>query len=57
LLLRPGEWTDAEATRVGQIIEQAVESISNGRPFGQANERSTGQDDSQAESGSKERKP
>jgi DNA-binding PadR family transcriptional regulator len=38
LLLRPGEWTDSEATRVGKIIEQAVEAISNNRPFGQANE-------------------
>jgi hypothetical protein len=32
LLLRPSEWTDAEATRVQNIIEQAVEAISNGRP-------------------------
>lgn len=32
LLLRPGEWTEAEATRVQKIIEQAVEAISNGRP-------------------------
>jgi len=32
LLLRPGEWSDAEATRVQKIIEQAVDAISNGRP-------------------------
>jgi len=38
LLLRPGEWTDAEATRVQSIIEQAVEAISNGRPSEPANE-------------------
>jgi len=49
LLLRPGDWTESEATRVGKIIEQAVEAISGGRPFGQ--------DDNQAEPGSKERKP
>jgi DNA-binding PadR family transcriptional regulator len=30
LLLRPGEWTESEATRVRKIIEQAVEAISNG---------------------------
>jgi DNA-binding PadR family transcriptional regulator len=57
LLLRPGDWTDAEATRVGQIIEQAVEAIANGRPFGQANERPAGQNDNQADPESKERKP
>ena len=32
LLLRPGEWTEPEATRVRKILEQAVEAISNGRP-------------------------
>ena len=31
LLLRPGEWTDSEATRVRKIIDQAVEAISSGR--------------------------
>jgi DNA-binding PadR family transcriptional regulator len=31
LLLRPGEWTDSEATRVRKILDQAVEAISNGR--------------------------
>jgi hypothetical protein len=31
LLLRPGEWTEPEATRVRQIIDQAVEAISSGR--------------------------
>lgn len=31
LLLRPGEWTDAEANRVRKILDQAVEAISNGR--------------------------
>jgi DNA-binding PadR family transcriptional regulator len=36
LLLRPGEWTEAEATRVQKIIEQAVEAITNERP-GEAN--------------------
>ena len=35
LLLRPGDWTESEAARVGKIIEQAVEAISNGRPAGQ----------------------
>ena len=32
LLLRPGEWSEAEATRVRKIIEQAVDAISNGAP-------------------------
>ena len=45
LLLRPGDWTESEAARVGKIIEQAVEAISSGRPFGQANGRPAGQDD------------
>jgi DNA-binding PadR family transcriptional regulator len=31
LLLRPGEWTEPEATRVRKIIDQAVEAISNDR--------------------------
>jgi DNA-binding PadR family transcriptional regulator len=31
LLLRPGEWTESEATRVRKIIEQAVEAISAGQ--------------------------
>ena len=31
LLLRPGEWSAAEAERVCKIIEDAVEAISNGR--------------------------
>jgi DNA-binding PadR family transcriptional regulator len=31
LLLRPGEWSAAEADRVRKIIEDAVEAISNGR--------------------------
>jgi DNA-binding PadR family transcriptional regulator len=57
LLLRPGDWTESEATRVGKIIEQAVEAISSGRPFGQASGRPAGQDDNQAEPGSKEQKP
>jgi DNA-binding PadR family transcriptional regulator len=48
LLLRPGEWTDTEAARVQKIIEQAVETISNGRHAGPQN--------SQAEPGSKEPK-
>jgi DNA-binding PadR family transcriptional regulator len=43
LLLRPSEWTESEATRVGKIIEQAVEAISNQRPVGQANDRPVGQ--------------
>jgi DNA-binding PadR family transcriptional regulator len=38
LLLRPGEWSDAEATRVQKIIEQAVDAISNGRPSEPAQE-------------------
>ena len=32
LLLRPGEWSEAEAERVRKILENAVEAISNGRP-------------------------
>ena len=32
LLLRPGEWTEAEAIRVQKIIEQAVEAIASGHP-------------------------
>jgi DNA-binding PadR family transcriptional regulator len=51
LLLRPGEWTESEATRVHKIIEQAVEAISNGSPSGQANKGPTGE----ADPGSKER--
>ena len=39
LLLRPGEWTESEATRVRKIIEQAVEAISNGRSAEQDNNR------------------
>src|SRR3984957_10419676 len=31
LLLRPGDWTEAEATRGGKILDQAVEAISSGR--------------------------
>ena len=31
LLLRPSEWTEAEATRVQKILEQAVEAIESGR--------------------------
>jgi hypothetical protein len=31
LLLRPGEWTETEATRVRTILDQAVEAISSGR--------------------------
>ena len=31
LLLRPGEWSTAEAERVCKIIEDAVDAISNGR--------------------------
>jgi DNA-binding PadR family transcriptional regulator len=46
LLLRPGEWTESEATRVRKILEQAVETISNGR--------SAGEDDNRADPGSKE---
>ena len=32
VLLRPGEWTEAEATRIQKIIEQAAEAIASGRP-------------------------
>jgi DNA-binding PadR family transcriptional regulator len=32
VLLRPGEWTEAEATRIQKIIEQAAEAIANGSP-------------------------
>ena len=46
LLLRPGEWTESEATRVRKILEQAVEAISNGR--------SAGETDNRADPGSKE---
>jgi DNA-binding PadR family transcriptional regulator len=46
LLLRPGEWTESEATRVRKILEHAVETISNGR--------SAGEDDNRAGPGSKE---
>ena len=31
LMLRPGEWTEAEAARIQKIIEQAVEAIESGR--------------------------
>jgi len=34
LLLRPGEWTEAEANRIQKIIEQAVDAIASGRPAG-----------------------
>ena len=39
LLLRPGEWTESEATRVRKIIEQAVDAISNGRSAGENDNR------------------
>ena len=32
LLLRPGEWTEAEGIRIQKIIEHAVEAIASGRP-------------------------
>lgn len=32
LLLRPGEWTEAEAARIQKIIQQAVDAIASGRP-------------------------
>ena len=38
LLLRPSEWTEAEALRVQKIIEQAVDAISNDRPSEPDNE-------------------
>jgi DNA-binding PadR family transcriptional regulator len=34
LLLRPGDWSEAEATRVRKIIERAVEAITNQKPDG-----------------------
>jgi DNA-binding PadR family transcriptional regulator len=39
LLLRPNEWSEAEAERVRKIIEQAVEAIVNRRSNPEAEER------------------